>query len=450
MKQILTILSTLVFSLTLSAQVVMPARPAIPERTVCISDFGGIPDGLSSNTEAFSKAISALNKQGGGHLTVPEGVYLTGPIVLKDCIDLHLEKGAIIIFSPDKRDFLDKGSVRPCISASKRHDIAISGEGMIDGNGQWWRVVKRSKVSDAEWKAFLKMGGTVTEDGSLWYPFGLNDYPDIAPTAQEQEKMRTHLVRLTDCERILVEGVTICNSPKFHLVPQRCKDVTIDGVSVRCPWNAQNGDGIDIMQCERVLVTRCTLDVGDDGICLKGGVGAKSLKDGPCRDITIEHNTVFHAHGGFVIGSEFSAGMENITVRHNSFNGTDTGLRFKSAPCRGGKTINIRISDITMAAIKDQAVVFETSYADRHAGGSGFEPGKNAEFVPEFCDILIERITCRGCDTAIKAEGSPQTIHGITIRNSTIFYESKGLDETVPGLVTLENVTLSCNSETTD
>ena len=416
------------------------ARVVIPDRQVTLTDFGGVPDGVTSNTEAFRKAIAALDKQGGGTLLVPEGVFLTGPIVLKNCIDLHLERGAVILLSPDKREFLEKGKVRPGISASKRHDVRISGEGIIDGNGAWWRAVKRSKVSDTEWKEFLKMGGTVTDDGTLWYPFGLKAFPDIADSCLEQEKMRTHLVRFTDCERVCVTGVTIQNSPKFHLVPQHCTDVTIDGVTVRCPWNAQNGDGIDIMQCQRVVVTHCTVDVGDDGICLKGGAGEKSLAAGPCKDILIEYNTVFHAHGGFVIGSEFSGGMEDITVRHNTFCGTDTGLRFKSAPERGGKTRNIVIHDIQMTDIRDEAIVFQTDYADRPAGFDSNQPAQTQNFLPDFSDIHISRVVCRGCATAVRASGTLATVHDITLKDCTLFYHEKAAVLDDSQMIRMDNV----------
>lgn len=418
-----------------------PEKPVIPSLSISILDYGGVPDGITSNTAAFKKAVDALAKAGGGRLVVPEGVFLSGPIVLKDCMDLHLERGAVIIFSPDKSEFFDGKSVRPGISASKRHDVSISGEGVIDGNGRWWRAVKRSKVSDVEWKDFLKLGGTVSQDGSLWYPFGLKDYPDIAQDARAQERMRTHVVRFTDCTRISVSGVTIQNSPKYHLVPQRCKDVTISGVTVRCPWNAQNGDGIDIMNCTGVLVSHCTVDVGDDGICLKSGTGEKGLADGPCKDIVVEYNTVFRAHGGFVIGSDFAGGMENVVVRHNTFCGTDTGLRFKSAPEKGGKTIGVQISDIQMTDIRDQAIVFETVYANRPAGYEDLQPAQTRNFLPDFSGIVIQRVTCRGASVAILAHGSKETIHDILIKDSVI-YADKGLVEDTPGQITLENVKL--------
>lgn len=221
--------------------------PQIPEYQVSITDFGGKGDGVTDNTEAFRKAISAINNKGGGHLVVPAGIYMTGLISLKDNMDLHLERHAIIMATPDRSQHLKTDSktgakenrATPLISASKRKNISITGEGTIDGNGKWWRPVKRSKVSSTEWGQFMAMGGTVVEDGSLWYPFNLKHQSNIADTYEAQERMRTHLVRITDCENVLIQGVTLQNSPKFHFVPQRCRNVIIDGITARCPWNAQ-------------------------------------------------------------------------------------------------------------------------------------------------------------------------------------------------------------------
>ena len=442
MKKILTfpflLLTTLLF-----AQVA-PAPVQIPDNRVNIMDFGAVADGSALNTVAFEKAVSDLQKQGGGHLVVPAGLYMTGPIVLKDCMDLHLERGAVILLSPDKFVHKDKdGKIRPGISASKRHDVSISGEGIIDGNGAWWRPVKRSKVSDVEWKAFLSKGGTVSEDGSLWYPSGLKSFDDLVADPRKQESLRTHLVRFTDCERVSVTGVTIQNSPKFHLVPSRCQDVTFEGITVRCPWNAQNGDGIDLMNCQRVVVRHCTVDVGDDGICLKAGAGEKGAQDGPCKDMLIEENTVYHAHGGFVIGSEFSGGMEDIVVRHNVFSGTDTGLRFKSAPERGGVVKNLRISDIVMNDIVGEAIVFETSYADRPAGYEDNQAATTQNFLPNFQDIVIERVSCWNARVGIRASGTLQMIHDIKVRDSVFQVWEAPVKIDVPQMIALENVQIS-------
>lgn len=420
-----------------------PMLPTIPEYTVQLTDFGGVGDGVTDNTEAFTKAISALNKKGGGHLVVTAGIFVTGPIVLKDRIDLHLERNAMILLTPDREKHLKNGKAQPGISASKRSDISITGQGIIDGNGEWWRGVKRSKVSDTEWNAYKQMGGTITPKGDLWYPFDLKAFPNVADTYEAQEKIRTHLVRFTDCERVLLRGVTLQNSPKFHFVPQRCQDVVIDGLTVRCMWNAQNGDGIDPSQCRNVLIVNNTVDVGDDGICLKGGAGAAGAKNGPCENILIQDNTVFHAHGGFVIGSEFSGGMVNIVVRNNTFSGTDTGLRFKSAPERGGKTQNIWISDIYMSDIQGEAVVFETSYADRPVGRDDATAAETENFLPNFQDIHIQNVVCRDAHVGIKASGTLQMIHDITLQDCIFFYTEEASLVNDPGMLLMKNVSFS-------
>ena len=410
---------------------------AIPENTVTLTDFGGVGDGVTLNTEAFRKAISALTKKGGGRLVVPQGVWLTGPIQLKDNIDLHITRNAIVLFSPDKSLFVDKdGKSSRCdagIKASKRKNIAITGEGIVDGNGAQWRPVKRGKVSDVEWKRFKEIGGVERGNGQLWYPWDVKaGYPNIAETPEQQEKMRQDLVRLTDCENVLIKGVTFQNSPRFHVHPCNSRNVIIDGVTVRCPWNAQNGDAIDISDCHQVLIVNSVVDAGDDGLCMKSGNMKPTALVNGCEDILIQDNTVFHAHGGFVIGSESITGMKRIVVRQCQFSGTDTGLRFKSGIGRGGKTEDIFISDIVMNDITDEAIVFQCDYVDRPAGHDEKKETKavKLEKVPDFTDIDITRVVCHGTKTAIKAKGVEglDCIHDIKISNSTIVYSQKGLD----------------------
>lgn len=436
----------------------MPVVTAVtvPDNTVNIRDFGGKGDGVTLNTEAFSKAISALDKKGGGHLVVPAGIWMTGLISLKDNIDLHIEKNAVIMAAPDRNLFFKTkdgkrdSKATPLINASKRKNICITGEGTIDGNGAVWRPVKRSKVSDVEWKDFLYMGGTVSKDGQLWYPFNLKNVANTAETAEAQEKQRTNMIRFTDCENVMVKDVTLQNSPKFHLIPTRCNNVIVDNVTIRCPWNAQNGDALDISSCRNVLIVNNTIDAGDDGICMKGGDSKGGLTAGPCENLLIENNTVYHAHGGFVIGSEFVGGMKNIVVRNNLFSGTDTGLRFKSGIGRGGKTEKIFISDIFMTDIKGEAIVFECTYQDKAVGkktDGTATAAKDAQFVPEFTDIHMSNITCRNAKTAISAHGLPglKCVHGITIDNSTFFItkQDKDIDSNVQ--LTINNTDFHLN-----
>jgi polygalacturonase len=420
----------------LPTKVKQVSRPVIPANEVKISEVGGIGDGVTLNTEAFENGIKKLQKTGGGRLTVTQGVWLTGPIQLKDNIELHLEKNAIILMSADKSLFVNPKSANKCfagIRASKRKNIAITGEGIIDGNGDHWRPVKRSKVSDVEWNKYKKVIGGVERDvGKLWYPWDdLGGYKNIADTPEAQEKLRNDLVRFENCENVLVEGVTIQNSPKFHLHPCYSKNVIVDGVTVRCPWNAQNGDAIDFSDVNIGLIVNSTVDAGDDGLCMKSGKNKPEAPANGCEDILIQDNTVFHAHGGFVLGSETMQGMRRIVVRNCRFSGTDTGLRFKSGLGRGGKTEQMFIDGIVMNDIKDEAIVFQCDYVDRPAGS---DPNAIPTFTdeqkkvaPYFQDIHINKVVCYGAGTAIKASGilGLDNVRDIDIQNSTIMYYAK-------------------------
>ena len=426
----------------LPTKVAQVARPVFPATVVDLTEVGGVGDGITLNTEAFENGIKKLQKTGGGRLNVPQGIWLTGPIQLKDNIELHLEKNAIILMSPDKSLFVNPKSTSKCfagIRASKRKNIAITGEGIIDGNGDHWRPVKRQKVSDVEWNKYKKVIGGVEKDGgALWYPWNdLGGYPNIADTPEKQEKLRNDLVRFESCENVLVEGVTIQNSPKFHLHPCYSKNVIVDGVTVRCPWNAQNGDAIDFSDVNIGLIVNSTVDAGDDGLCMKSGRNKPEAPANGCADIVIQNNTVFHAHGAFVLGSETMQGMRRIVVRHNRFSGTDTGLRFKSGLGRGGKTEQLYVSDIVMTDIKDEAIVFQCDYVDRPAGS---DPNAIPTFTeeqkkvaPYFQDIHISNVTCNGATTGIKASGilGLDNVRDIDIQNTTIVYHKtdKQIDE---------------------
>lgn len=430
------------------------SRPVIPNNEVSLTEVGGVGDGLTLNTEAFENGIKKLQKVGGGRLNVPQGIWLTGPIQLKDNIELHLDKNAIILLSPDKSLFVNPASSSKCLAgirASKRKNIAITGEGIIDGNGDHWRPVKRQKVSDVEWNKYKKVIGGVEKDGGkLWYPFNAKGgYANITSSPEKQEKLRNDLVRFESCENVLVEGVTIQNAPKFHLHPCFSKNVIIDAVTVRCPWNAQNGDAIDFSDVNIGLIVNCTVDAGDDGICMKSGNNKPEAPANGCEDILIQDNTVFHAHGGFVLGSETIQGMRRIVVRNCRFSGTDTGLRFKSGLGRGGKTEQMFIQNMVMNDIKDEAIVFQCDYLDRPAGS---DPNAVPTFTdaqkkvaPFFQDIHIDNVVCYGAGTGIKAGGilGLDNVKNIDISNSTIMYYTEGqlIDEKSTS-ITLKNVKL--------
>lgn len=249
-----------------------PVLPEIPSLTVSLSDFGGKGDGIALNTEAFDRALTHLSEIGGGHLIVPSGIWLTGPIRLRSNIDLHLEKDAIVLFSSDKSLFpvipADQGTSgtmrTPPVFAHNISNFMITGEGVFDGNGEYWRPYKRFKVSDAEWKKLQRL--ELKEDtlyGSHVY------YPTLTNPTENLETKRARLIRVTGCDRFLIRGVVVQNSPSFHVNIVMSHDFVLDGITVRCPWNAQNGDGIDLSSCQRALLKDCSVvmcDIAEEAI----------------------------------------------------------------------------------------------------------------------------------------------------------------------------------------
>lgn len=427
----------------------------VPDLRVNILDFGAKADGSELCADAFASAIEHLSANGGGHLDVPAGIYHCAPIELKSNIDLHLEKGAILLFSADKSLYVAKGTKKalPCIKASKAENVCITGSGVINGQGEFWRPVKKSKVTDQEWAKCLAMGGTLDSKGQTWMPFNLNNgIPNIAESAKEQEAMRNHLVQITDCRNVLVQGVKLYNSPKFHLVPTRCQNLIIDGITVECPWNAQNGDAIDPGNVQTALIVGCTISCGDDGICMKGGVGEAGVKAGPNSDFLIQDNTVYRAHGGFVIGSEFCGGMHRLVVRNCVFDGTDIGLRFKSAPGRGGTCSDIYCYDIKMKNILKEAILFQTSYQDQGAVLSATAGDDKNAFFPDFCNVTIKDVTVQGAKTAFficGLEGHP--VHDITLNNVFMTGCKNGLNFKHAHRIRLYNTLIqSKNGDTVD
>ena len=409
------------------------ALPSIPARSVSVSDFGGKGDGTTLNTEAFAQAVKQLSGKGGGRLTVPAGIWFTGPITLESNIDLHLEKNAVLVFSADQDLYpiIDTNfeglDVRRCLSpinALGAHDVAITGEGIIDGNGDAWREVKRRKVSDDQWKRIKARGGYIPEDGKGWYPnegyykarltAGSLNFPD--PSLDEQEIktfLRPVMVSLRECERVLLEGCTFQNSPCWNIHPLYCKNLTVKNITVRNPHYSANGDGIDIDACENVVLTGSSFDVGDDAICIKSGKDADGRRHArACRNLVITDCTVYHGHGGFVVGSEMSGGVENILVSGCRFLGTDVGLRFKSTRGRGGEVKNIWCRDIFMKDIVSYGVIFNLYYAgvaatelDRSADAS-LPPVD--ETTPDFHGFHFSGIVCAGAEQAIYINGLPE------------------------------------------
>lgn len=435
-------------------------RPEIPAHEVNICDFGGVGDGVTLNSNAFADAIEALTEAGGGHLVVPAGIWLTGPITLKDNIDLHIRPDAVLLFSTDRdlypivETVFEGLDTRRCISpinAVGARNISITGGGTIDGNGDSWRQVKKSKMAPSQWNKLLKSGGFTNEKGDLWYPDSSSfrgavvsdafNVPQGLVTEEEWNSVKTYLrpvmISFKDCENVLLEDCLFQNSPCWNIHPLMCRNVIIDNVTVRNPWYSQNGDGLDVDSCENVLVINSSFDVGDDAICIKSGKDEDGRRRArPCRNLIVDNCIVFHGHGGFVVGSEMSGGVENIKVSDCRFLGTDVGLRFKSCRGRGGVVKNIHINDIVMMNIPTEPLLFDLHYGGKSAveaaaeGASPFDvPFVEAdETTPQFRDIYIKDIVCSGAARSMYFNGIPEkNIENIVVENCEIVSD-KGAD----------------------
>jgi polygalacturonase len=416
--------------------------PSFKRDTFNIVKFGAISTPSSLNTKSVTDAIDECAKQGGGVVLIPKGIWLTGPIRLKSNVNLHLAKGAKLEFSPNKDlyplvsgNFEGRQTVRnqSPISGDDLENVAITGNGIIEGNGDVWRPLAKGKQTDEQWAAKLSSGGVMSDDGKTWYPslqskrgqaLAKSGELDKLSTIEEfrpiKDYLRPNLVVLTSCKSVLLEGVTFQNSPAWCLHPLMCTDLTIRRVFVNNPPWAQNGDGLDIESCKNVLVENSKLECGDDGLCIKSGKDEQGRKRGmPCENITIHDDTVYHAHGGFVIGSEMSGGAKNIFVYHCAFIGTDKGLRFKTARGRGGVVSDIYVKDIYMKDIVQEAVYFDMYYFTKPPVSGEKPPVFPVDVTtPRFQDFYISDIKCDNSDIGIFVRGLPEmSIRNINFQN---------------------------------
>jgi polygalacturonase len=414
------------------------SRPILKRDTFSITRYGAVPDGTTINTKAINDAIEDCSRKGGGVVLVPQGLWVSGPIVLRSGVNLHVDRAAILQFSSDKSLYpivagnWEGHPAARCqspISGTDLENIAITGSGIIDGSGDAWRWIAKDRLTDGEWKQKLATGGMVTEDGKMWFPSGqaLKGYrtreagvlkPGMSPGDFNDIKdfLRPNLLVLTNCKKVLLEGATFQNSPAWCLHTLLCEDLTLEGVHVRNPWNAANGDGIDVESCRGVLIERSTFDAGDDGICVKSGRDEEGRKRGrPTENMIVRDDIVYRAHGGFVVGSEMSGGARNIFVYNCSFIGTDIGLRFKTVRGRGGVVEKIYVKDIVMRDIVHQAVFLDMYYfakapsiADVYDGKARVEIAAVTEATPRFRDIHISHIVCDGAEEGIFVRGLPE------------------------------------------
>jgi polygalacturonase len=446
-------------------------QPIFKKDTFSIVKFGAIADGITLNTKSINAAIDACHKKGGGVVVVPAGLWLTGPVVLQSNVNLHLQKNATLQFTDDKSQYpLVKGNWEGLqqmrnqspISATNASNIGITGYGIIDGNGQAWRQVKKEKLTESQWKTLVASGGVLSEDGKSWYPSeqfknasSLKNPGEIKSERDEayynniKDFLRPNLLVLTNCKKILLEGVTFQNSPAWCLHPLMSEHITVRNIYVKNPWFAQNGDGIDLESCKNTLIENSVFDVGDDALCMKSGRDAAGRERGmPTENVIIRNCTVYHAHGGFVIGSEMSGGARNIWVNDCTFIGTDIGLRFKTTRGRGGIVEKIYINNISMKDIPGEAILFDMYYMakdpialageKREAPRVEFQPVSEA--TPQFRDIQISNVVCNGAEKAIFIRGLPEMhVKNIVLQNM-VLQAKRGIDCQEASGITFKNI----------
>ncbi|HBB93510.1 MAG: glycoside hydrolase [Bacteroidetes bacterium GWF2_49_14] len=453
--------------------------PVIPPNTVSITDFGAVMGGQVLNTQAFADAIQAVTSKGGGKVVIPAGIWLTGPIILKSNLELHAEAGAMILFSTNKDLYplintsfegLDTWRCMSPIFGDNVENVAFTGIGVWDGAGDAWRPVKKSKLTDSQWKKLIASGGVLNDKKNEWYPSeqfkkaSVNadmNVPENLKTKADFESVRDFLrpvmVKIQNSKRILLDGPIFQNSPAWCIHPLLVEDLTVRNITVRNPWYSQNGDGIDFESCRNVLIEHCNFDVGDDAICLKSGKDEDGRRRGvPCENMVIRNNIVYHGHGGVTIGSEMSGGVRNIHISGCTFMGTDVGLRFKSNRSRGGVVENIFISDIRMTDIPTMAISFDLYYGGMsvseqiESGKSVGQPARDpvTEKTPRFKDISMRNITVKGALQAVFLQGLPEMkLENIHLSDMLLEAEN-GFSITDTDHLVIENVQLKTKNET--
>jgi len=353
-----------------------------------VLQYGAKNDSSALATKAIAAAISAAVKKGGGTVYFPAGKYLTGPIHLRSNITIFIEAGAELHFSDNFDHYLpfvesryegvDVKSFSPLFYAYKAENITITGRGLINGHGKkWWDFVE---------------GYNESQPRSKWqYLFDSLNKNILLPDDPRQMKrgfLRPPFIQPMYCKNVSIESITIVNSPFWTVNPEFCENVTVDGVTINNP-PSPNTDGINPESCKYVHISNCHISVGDDCITIKSGKDIPGrTKKTPAENYTITNCTMLSGHGGVVIGSEMSGDVRKITISNCIFDGTDRGIRIKTARGRGGIVEEIRVDNIIMKNIRQQAVVLDMQYSKTNT-----EPV--SERTPRFRNIHLSNITAQ-------------------------------------------------------
>jgi polygalacturonase len=363
--------------------------PQIPDRSFNVTDFGAVADGKTLNTSAIAAAIDACKKAGGGRVIIPAGTFLTGPIDLANNLELHLKEGAVLLFSNNPDDYPIGGTPSlperhtSLISIENGHDIAITGKGKIDGQGQpWWEPIKQSKKSKQ-------------------------------PFTERRPKMMVFY----RCQRVRIEGVHLTNAPMFHMSPTQSQDVVCDGVTVFAAPDSPNTDSFNPSGWN-ILLINCTFDIGDDNVAVKPfvkpGDGRLSVEN-----LYITKCHFLHGHG-LSVGGQTPGGLRNMWVWDCVFEDTDTGIRLKAERGDGGLVENVHYENLTMKNV-GMPIQINSYYHGLPKPGEKHEVKPVDEKTPIWRNIHISNITATGAKQAGLLMGLPEMpIENVTLQNVKI------------------------------
>lgn len=403
--------------------------PSFPDKDFPVTAYGAVGDGRQDCSDAIAKAITACSKAGGGRVVVPAGTYLTGPIHLQNNVNLHLAKDAIIRFSQDTRKYLPQVLTRfesielmnysPFVYAFEKENIALTGEGTLDGQGDeqhWWFWKKQQQAND-RLKEMAEQGVPVADR-----VFGEGDF------------LRPNFIQPYRCKNVLIEGITLINSPMWVMNPVLSSNVTIRNVKVIS--HGPNNDGCDPESSRDVLIENCLFDTGDDCIAIKSGRDHDGRRvNTPSENIIVRGCTMKDGHGGVVIGSEVSGNVRNVFAENCQMSSPelDRALRIKSNSKRGGTIENIYMRNVQVGTVKDAVVLIDMFYMK--------ETGDNH---PTVRNIIVQHVTSSKSRYGLRLEAEedyPAT--NVVITDCSFDNVEKGnLIRGIKGL-TIDNVKLN-------
>lgn len=416
-------------------------RPAFKDTSVNITAFGAKEGGTVKNTEAINNAIQQLAATGGGRVVVSKGKWLTGPIVLLSNINLHLEEGAELLFSQNFDDYLpavltnwegsEVYSYSPFIYALHQENIAVTGKGILNGQGKpWW--LQRKKPG------FYESNNRLRDMNEKQVPVSERRFGSL------EGYLPPVFFGPLYCKNILLEGVTFQYGAFWTINPSFCTNLIVRGITVLTNGeygHTPNGDGINPNSCQDVLIEYNTLDTGDDCITIKSGRNKDGRRIGmPCKNILIRHNVGLQGHGGIVIGSEMSGGVENVYAHDCRFNGTDRIIRIKTDRGRGGYVKNCWFKNMSADTIEQEAIRINMLYS----GGKRLPEQAVDEGTPVIENIYYENIRCDYAKkNVIQIIGIPEMpVKNISFKNIDM-KGNQGIDIVDAKNITIDNITIS-------